>query len=254
MTSTAAPFSNASRNFRQLLRSPASWVFALLILGIQALVTSMGGADEEPVRGWFESFGLTRAGFLDGGIWQAFSYGFLHGGWAHAGLNALFILLVGSRIEYMAGPAAMVKTLLAGVLGGGAGHLLLAAGGADAALLVGISGGCMALLLLLTTLSPQSRMMPLPVTGKSLGAGILATALILALMDPALDLPVFGSAGKMIASNGMGSWFSMGHACHFGGGLAGWALGRWILRPRISLQRLRRDRERREASESRRSG
>lgn len=254
MTSTDAPFSNAARNFRQLLRSPASWTFALLIVGIQAWVELKGGADQQPVWGWFESLGLTRAGFLSGEIWRIFSYGFLHGSWAHVGMNALFILLVGSRIETMAGPAAMVKTLIAGILGGAAGHLLLAAGGADAALLVGISGGCMALLVLLTTLSPQSRMMPLPVTGKSLGAGILAAALILALIDPALDLPIFGRAGKIIEDHGMVSWFDMGHACHFGGGLVGWALGRWILRPRISLERLRRDRERREASEARRSG
>lgn len=231
-----------------------SWAFAGLIIGIHAWVMLKGGPEHQPARAWFESFGLTRAGFLSGKSWQVLSYGFLHGGWAHVGLNAVFILLVGSRIEAMVGPAAMAKTLLAGVLGGAAGHLLLAAGGAGAALLVGISGGCIALLLLLTTLSPQSRMMPLPVTGKSLGTGILAAALILALIDPALDLPIFGRAGKMIVKLGMGSWFNMGHACHFGGGLAGWVVGRWILRPRISLERLRRERERREASESRRSG
>jgi hypothetical protein len=46
----------------------------------------------------------------------------------------------------------------------------------------------------------------------------------------------------------------MGHACHFGGGMAGWLFGRWLLRPRISLERLRRDRERREAKESSRTG
>jgi membrane associated rhomboid family serine protease len=254
MNRTDAPFSNAARNLRQIGRSPASWFFALLILGIHALVMLQGGPDHHPAREWFEWFGLTRESFLTGKIWQVLSYGFLHGSWPHVGLNAVFILLVGSRIEAMAGSAVMVKTLFAGILGGAAGHLLLAAGGAEAALLVGISGACIALLLLLTTLSPQSRMMPLPVTGKSLGAGILAAALILALVDPALNFPFFNRAGKMIRENGMGSWFAMGHACHFGGGLAGWILGRWILRPRVSLARLRRDRERREADESRRSG
>jgi membrane associated rhomboid family serine protease len=108
------------------------------------------------------------------------------------------------------------------------------------------------LLLLLTTLSPQSRMMPLPVSGKSLGLGILAAELILALIDPAAGLPGFSKLGEILAGHGLGGWFQIGHACHFGGGVAGWVLGRWLLRPRITLERLRRDRERQEARESRR--
>jgi membrane associated rhomboid family serine protease len=37
----------------------------------------------------------------------------------------------------------------------------------------------------------------------------------------------------------------MGHACHFGGALAGWLYGRWMLRQRVTLEKLRRDRARR---------
>lgn len=111
----------------------------------------------------------------------------------------------------------------------------------------------MALLLLLTTLSPQSRMMPIPLSGKSLGLGILTTELLFALADPQLGLPGISALGNWLASHGMGSGFQLGHACHFGGGLAGWLLGKWLLRPRITLKRLRRDRERREASESERT-
>ena len=112
----------------------------------------------------------------------------------------------------------------------------------------------MALLLLLTTLSPQSRMMPIPISGKSLGLGILTTELFLALIDPSLGLPGISALGNWLASHGMASGFQLGHACHFGGGLAGWLLGKWLLRPRVTLKRLRRDRERREASESGQSG
>jgi membrane associated rhomboid family serine protease len=195
--------------------------------------------------------GLSREGVFSGRIWQVFSYGFLHGGWWHAGVNALFMLLIGSRIEYAAGRAAMTKAVIFGVIGGGIGHLVLAPGGGGA-LLVGLSGGCLGLLLLLTTLSPQSRMMPLPVSGKSLGLGILAAELILALIDPAAGLPGFSKLGEILAGHGLGGWFQIGHACHFGGGVAGWVLGRWLLRPRITLERLRRDRERQEARESRR--
>ncbi len=250
MSSTGTPFANAARNLRQLRNSPAAWSWVVVILGIQVLVTAVGGWERQPARAWFELFGLSRAGVFSGKIWQLVSYGFLHGSWLHVGLNALFILLVGSRIEHMAGRGAMIRTTLGGVLGGGIGHLILTRSGVAAPLLVGISGGCVALLLMMTTLSPQSRMMPLPVSGKSLGLGILLAGLMLALIDPELGIPGFSKLGKFLADHGMGAGFHIGHACHFGGGVAGWLYGRWLLRPRITLERLRRDRERREAMAS----
>lgn len=225
-----------------------------VVLGIQLLVTLAGGQDREPAWSWFETFGLNRQEVFAGKIWQVFTYGFLHGGWLHVGVNSVFLLLIGSRIEHMAGHAVMVRTGVFGVLGGGIGHLILAPGGASAPLLVGLSGACVALLLLLTTLSPQSRMMPIPLTGKSLGLGILTAELILALIDPSLGIPGFSTLGAWLVDHGHAAWFELGHACHFGGGLAGWMLGKWLLRPRITLERLRRDRERREASESGRTG
>lgn len=253
MNSSGGPFSNAARNLRKLGSSPACWIWVALVAGIQLLVTAMGGQDLLPARAWFETFGLCRQEVLAGKVWQIFTYGFLHGGWLHVGLNSLFLLLVGSRIEHMTGHAIMVRATLLGVLGGGIGHLILAPSGSGAPLLVGLSGGCMALLLLLTTLSPQSRMMPIPLSGKSLGLGILTTELLFALADPQLGLPGISALGNWLASHGMRSGFQLGHACHFGGGLAGWLLGKWLLRPRITLKRLRRDRERREASESERT-
>ena len=241
MHSSGGPFSNAARNLDQLRRSPLSWTWFGLVVGIQILVAIGGGVDR--LAGYFETFGLSRTEFLTGKFWQPLTYGLLHGAWWHAGLNALFVLLIGSRIEYICGRAVLLKAILGGVILGGLVHLLLGSG-----LLVGLSGACMALLILLTTLSPQSRMFPLPISGKSLGLGILIAELALALIDPALGLPGFSSVGKLLVSNGMGSWFQMGHACHFGGGLAGWACGRWMLRPRVTLDRLRRDRARREAA------
>ncbi|RYD23596.1 MAG: rhomboid family intramembrane serine protease [Verrucomicrobiaceae bacterium] len=254
MTSSGAPFSNAARNLRQLGSSPVSWSAVAIVLAVQTVVSLAGGPNEPPAWGWFKAFGLSREGILSGKVWQIFTYGLLHGGWIHAAVNSVFVLLIGSRIEHMAGRLALVKTLVGGILGGGFAHLLLAPGGEGAPLLVGLSGGCLALLLLLTTLSPQSRMMPLPVSGRSLGFGILFAELVLALVDPDLGIPGFSALGEMLVNQGMGSWFDLGHACHFGGGLMGWVFGRWLLRPRITLKRLRRDRERREASESGRLG
>lgn len=240
MHSSGGPFEMPAWNPRRMLASPASWAWVCTVLGIHAWVAMRGGP--ERLGRWFADFGMERAGFLTGKIWQPVSYGFLHGGWWHAALNALFLLAIGSRIEHMAGRATMVRTTAAGVLAGGLCHLLLGSG-----LLVGMSGACMALLLLLTTLSPQSRMFPLPVSARSLGLGVMLGELILTLVNPSLDLPGLSVVGRAMVERGMGSWFQIGHACHVGGGLAGWLYGRWILRPRVTLDRLRRERARREA-------
>lgn len=232
-------FSNASRNLRRILHSPVSWGWAIAVMVIQAWVSSQGGPCF--LDGWFENLGLSRDGFLSGKIWQILSYGMLHGAWWHARVNALFVLVIGSRIEHVAGRAAMMWVMMAGVLGGGAGHLLLGSG-----LLVGLSGACLALLLLQVTLSPQSRMLPLPISGQILGIGILVCALTLALINPDLGVPGLSDVGQMLVDHGPVGWFQVGHACHFGGGLAGWLCGLWILRPRVTLQSLRRDRARRE--------
>ena len=240
MHTSDGPFSSVSRNLSQLRNSPVSWICFGLVMGIHTLVESRGGP--ECVSWWFENFGLSREGCLSGKVWQILTYGFLHGSWLHAGINGLFVLLIGSRVEYIAGGVLMMRVIPAGIIGGGLCHLWLGSN-----ILVGLSGGCVALLLLLTTLSPQSKMFPLPISGKSLGQGILLAELVLALIDPALDLPGLSEVGRKLVESGMGSWFLMGHACHFGGGLVGWMMGRWLLRPRVTLERLRRERARREA-------
>jgi membrane associated rhomboid family serine protease len=240
MNAPVGPFPDLRRNLSVILHAPASWAWALALIVIQIVVESVG---DDAFPSWlYGNFGLSRDGILAGKIWQLFSHGMLHGTWWHAVLNALLVLLVGSRIEHVAGPATMVKCTVFGILAGGLSHLVLGAG-----LLVGLSGGCFALLLLLTTLSPQSRMFPLPLSGRSLGGGLVLAALLLALMNPAAGIPGFSAAGQQMVKHGMGSWFEIGHACHFGGAVAGWIHGRWILRPRVTLDRLRRDRARRES-------
>ena len=248
----AAPFSNAAKNLRQLRTAHTSWACAGLILAIQTLVEAVGGPDRQPARAWFEQLALQREGFLAGKLWEIATYAFLHGAWWHAGINAAFLLLIGSRIEHMVGPRHLLKAIAAGILGGGLSHLLLGPAGSEAPLLVGASGGCVALLLLLTTLSPQSRMMPFALSGRVLGIGILIVELLFALMDPSGKVPGFSVLGQWLATHGLRDSFGLGHACHFGGGLAGLLYGKWLLRPRVSLQRLRRDRERRESATARR--
>ncbi len=233
-------FSDAARNLRQIGHSRATWLLVIVITAIQAGVSLLGGVDE--MGSFYEALGLSRHGFISGKVWQIVTYGFLHGGWLHAGLNALFLLAIGSRIEHVIGWKAMLGSAFACVAGGGALHLLSSSG-----LLVGMSGGCVGLLLLLVTLSPQSRMFPLPVSGRSLGAGLLIAELLFVLMDPALGLSFASSAGRWFESHGWAGWFQVGHACHLAGGIVGWLCGLWILRPPVTLARLRRDRARREA-------
>ena len=230
MTPTGAPFSDVGWHLRQLRHAPASWTLAILILAIQALVAAVGGPNQAPAGAWFVALGLNRGGILAGKLWQLFTYALLHGSLSHAVLNALLALLLGSRIERIAGPRTMAKAVIFGTIGGAIGHLLLSAGGVGAPLLVGLSGGAVGLLLLLTTLSPDSRMLPLPISGKNLGIGILTAELFLALIDPAFDLPLASDLGKSLVAHGMGAAFQVGHACHFGGGIAGWLYGRWLLR------------------------
>jgi membrane associated rhomboid family serine protease len=239
MSASDGHVSDLRRHLPVIRRARASWAWALAVLGIQWLAGISGGAASR--IWWFENFGLSRDGILAGKIWQIFSHGLVHGAWWHASLNALLVLLAGSRIEHVAGPAAMVKCTASGILAGGVLHLVLGSG-----LLVGLSGGCFALLLLLTTLSPESRMFPMPVSGRSLGAGLVLAALMLALINPDAEVPGFSAIGSGLVKHGMGSWFQIGHACHFGGGMAGWIYGRWILRPRVTLARLRSERAKRD--------
>jgi len=248
MNLSGGSFSNLRWNSRQISNAPATWCWVFWVVAIQALVVVMGGENRQPGWFWFTTLGLSLEGILSGKIWQLVSYGLLHGGWWHCGLNAAFLLLMGSRIEHIVGRACVSIAVLLGVLGGGLAHLGLATGGADPPLLVGISGGCFSLLLLMVTLSPQSRMMPLPVSGQNLGRGILLSSLFLTLVNPALGIPGLSSLGRELVIYGMSSLFQMGHACHFGGGVTGWLIGRWLLRPRVSLAGLRRERNRREGN------
>lgn len=205
-------------------------------------------AEPERLFAVYEYLGLRWETFKRGWMWQIWTYGFLHGGTLHLGVNVAGVVLLGSRVERILGSRGCLRLCFLGITGGGLAHLLGAPGGAGAPVLVGFSAAVMAMLLLITTLSPESRMWPLPVSGRALGLGLLTAEGILALIDPALGLPVFSQVGNWITNHGGASWFGIAHACHFGGGLVGWVYGRWVLRNRISLKNLRRDRERREAN------
>ncbi|MFT4175095.1 MAG: rhomboid family intramembrane serine protease [Luteolibacter sp.] len=195
---------------------------ALLLVALHGWIAWTGGvAGNWPL---YSTFGLRLPAMPEGRIWQLVTYGFLHGSCSHVLLNAGVVLWIGPRLERMTGAWWMVATALAGIVAGGIFHLLL--GVTQDALLVGFSGGCMALLLLLCTILPDSRVLFPGLSAGNLGRGILWAELILMLIDPAKNWPVLGEIGRRIEPWG-GAVFQMGHACHFGGALTGWAIGKW---------------------------
>ena len=238
--------SDFGQHVASLTRVRAPAVVVLALAAIHGLV-ALQGADPERMVAIYEYLGLHWQTFKSGWMWQIWTYGFLHGGGFHLGVNALGVVLLGSRVEHIVGSRGFLRVCFFGILGGGAAHLLGTSGVHGGPILVGFSGAMMALLLFLTTLSPESRMWPLPLSGRSIGLGILMAEGFLALIDPGFGLPMASRIGRWIAANGGASWFDIAHACHFGGGLAGWLYGRWLLRTRVTLKSLRRARERGEA-------
>ncbi len=246
MNSIVARMNGVGRNFSQLGQARLPWLMLLLLLVIHFTLESRGGHLSLP---WFYvTFGLTRDSFLSGKVWQVVTYALLHGSWLHLVANTGCLLMLGTRLEHYLGSRKLLKIVVFGILGGAVGHLVLAAAGENAGPLVGSSAACFGLLILITTLSPESRMWPLPVSGRHLGIGLMTASAVLALSDPSLGLPLFSKAGEWMVRRGLGSWFLIGHACHLGGGFAGWLYGRWLLRPRVTLERLRLERARREAA------
>lgn len=242
MRSSTVYFSEMKYRLKAVLTARASWGVVGFLVAVQVLVSVSGGHESLPSV--FVHFGLSREGMAEGKFWQLVTYGFLHGGFLHVAINSLCILLIGARVEHVLGRGLVLKALLVGFVGGGLAHLVLDSNGP----LVGASGGCVALLILLTTLSPDSKIWPIPVSARSLGIGVISAELVLAVAGLNLDLPVFRQLGKLYEAMGLsGTGYTIGHACHFGGGVAGGLMGLWLLRPRVTIATLRRERERREA-------
>jgi membrane associated rhomboid family serine protease len=239
MISSGGMMDELAGDFRRRVRMPASWLVLLAILLVQ-LWTRVEVGSENGVA-WYEWLGLSRAGISVSRYWQIISHGWLHGSWGHLLVNAVLMWLLGTRLELMMGWRVMLGVTVSGIVTGGVMHLLLGHG-----LLVGISGGAMALLLCLASLSPDARVMPLGISARNLGRGVLIGELLLALADPALGMPVFLRIGGWLVDQGFASVFQLGHACHFGGGLAGIWWARKFRGPHLTLKKLRLDRERRE--------
>lgn len=220
-----------------------------VLLASFLLVTWLGGFELCP---WpYVQFGVSWEGVSHGKFWQLLTYALLHGNWLHLGLNVLMLWLIGGRIIDILGWRRWLAIVFFGVLAGGVLHavtgLVLTRAGYQESHLIGVSAACFALLVALTTLSPESRMWPVPVSGKNLGLGLIAAELALWLMHPGLGVPGLSYVGGVMAGMGEGV-FEISHACHFGGAVVGWWLARRLLTSPPTLEQLQQERAEREGS------
>ncbi len=229
-------------------------VLCVVLVAGHLAVVGFGGVASLYDRGLYDALGLSRPGILGGRVWQVVTHPFLHGTWVHLILNCSVIYLTGGRVLHILGGRSFLRIFFGGVLVGTVLHLLLhpslpigIEGERPNGPLIGASAGAMALLLALTSLSPDSRMWPLPLSGKNLGRGLLLATLILFAITPGLGVPVLSSIGTwLVQKAGLSSLFGIGHIYHFGGGLVGWLYARRLLRSPVSLGDLQRSRARRE--------
>ncbi len=213
-------------------------VLVSVLVSIEATLSLSGGPGKVPEV--YLTLGLSRDGMAAGKFWQLISYALLHGGWLHLLPNAVALVWLAPQVHRILGGKALGFNLAGGVLAGGLAHLALADPGE---LLIGVSGGVSAVLLLLTSLAPESKVRFLRISAGNLGKGILIASAVLTALSPRFGLLPEAWDGE----RGEGV-FKIAHACHLGGGLFGWAMGRWVLRPRADLKKLRAARARREGS------
>jgi len=248
MPTIASTAENFRRNFRQILRSPASWSLIGLLFLVQAtfaawdFATAQQLSDSGKIGQAQAILGLTKATFLSGEFWQLGSYVLVHGNWSHLFLNTAALLLLGSKLEHIVHKRSYWLLCIYSSIAGGL--VFLVASDATQTL-VGCSAICFGLLLLLTTLSPDSRFLPVFLSGRSLGAIIILANLFLTLINPALPTGALAKFGASL-SESFESLFAVSHACHLGGALTGWLYGKYLLRPRVTLERLRKAREKSE--------
>lgn len=216
-------------------------VVSLLMVGVHLFVFLSGGilAHESLYNQWF---GLRSESFLGGKVWQLVTYSFLHGNWFHLFTNVVMIWLIGGRLMAILSEKKVALCMLLGSVVGGVFFVGFDLWSGQEALLVGSSGSAFALFILMACLSPETKMIPIPIQAKNMAIGLLVASLILCLSHPGIDLPVFREITLWLDDAEMRSIFQVAHGCHLGGGLAGLWIGSRIMGKMISLKDLERSR------------
>lgn len=240
------------RGWHLLTHAPCSWMLVRVLLYFQAIPAiwslPMFRAGDKLSQAQM-IFGLNKNNFSGGDFWQIFTYSLIHGNWLHLALNGLAIVLLGSRIEaFVQRKTFWLLTLYSG-LAGGAMFLLSGADTVPPVLqstLVGSSAICFGFLVFLTTVSPESKFLPLYISGRTLGVALILANLTLTLLSPELSAGPLARIGDDLSRKLFPDLFKISHACHLGGSLAGFIHAKYVLRPRVSLKSLKRARERHE--------
>ncbi len=248
LSAMASSSGRFQRSYKQLRSSASTWQLIRILILIHAIPTIWNLiAPEGPdkLQQAQHLLGLNYEQLIYGKFWQPITYALIHGNWIHLALNAAAILLFGSKLEHIISAKRTFWLLsLYSTLAGALFFLLLnplrIPVPSEPALqtLVGASSICFAFIVFLTTLSPQSRFLPLFISGKNLGLALLLASLILALLDPSLPFSPLAKSKQSLNDSPFFDLFHVSHACHFGGALAGWLYARYILRPRVTLKSL----------------
>ena len=251
LTEMGSNAGRVKRAFRQLHNSPCTWMLfriLFIIQGVPVIWSALVPDGPDKLNQAQHLLGLTKIEFLSGQYWQPVAYALVHVNWPHLLFNAASILLFGSKLEHIVSKRTFWLLALFAALAGGLLFLPLTFHGTvPPPTLVGSSGICFGFLVLLTTLSPESKFLPLFLSGRAIGIGIILANLILALLNPELPTGPLAVCGKQLVAHGLGDLFQISHACHLGGSLAGYFYGRWLLRPRVTLKSLQRARAKKEA-------
>lgn len=239
------------RSIRQLRDARATWMLLRILLMAQAIPfiwdLFVPGAGKMHLAQ--QHLGLTASAFLSGSFWQPLSYAFIHANWLHLLANTACIILLGPKLEHIIPRRTFWLLTLFSIVAGGALFMLFSPPPMpQPQILVGSSAACFGFLILLTTLSPDSKFLPLFLGGRSIGIAIILANLALTLLNPELPTGRLAGWGRQLEESGLDGLFQVSHACHLGGSLAGFLYGRFLLRPRVTMASLKRAREKREAA------
>ncbi len=186
--------------------------------------------------------GLSAEGLMDGKIWQLVSYSFLHGNWFHLLSNVMMIWLIGGRLMIILNQKKVALCMILGSVLGGLCFVGFDLWSGQGSPLVGSSGAAFALFVLVATLSPNEKLILIPVKAKNMVIGVLAASLLLSLAQPGIDLLGFSNITQWFSEMQMLSAFQVAHACHLGGGLAGWWCSSRMMGKMITLHDLQKSR------------
>lgn len=221
----------------------APTLLVLVLVLVWLLVSLAGGAGARGVDFWYDLLGLSWTGGVSRGrIWQVLTHALLHASTWHLVSNALLIYAIGGRIDCTLGGRAMLGIFVAGSVLAAVVHLALPPLWLPEPPLVGASGGATAILVAFATLSPDSRLWPLPLRASNVGIGVMLAAFLLAALQAVFAWGWQQELRHAMAAHSVGDLLRIGHGYHFGGGLAGWLAARWVLRRPPTLTSLRRGR------------